>query len=57
MYMQNGMNLTESQIAVKRKLTINVLSNVQAGLSVYDAIINAAASINEEKACEGDARL
>lgn len=55
MYVQNGINLSEAQIAVKRKLTADILSNMQAGLSVYDAVINAAAGVDEdtrdEEAC------
>lgn len=48
MYVQNGINLSEPQIAAKRKLTRDILSNMQAGLSVYDAIINAAADTDED---------
>lgn len=55
--MQNGMNLTETQISAKRKLTVSILSNMQAGLSVYDAIINAAANINEESVSDEGALL
>lgn len=55
--MQSGINMTEPLIATKRELTASVLSNMQAGLSVYDAIINAAINIEESQVTEKRARL